>query len=118
MPSIHYASAARSALARLLACIAPAMDWPKVSKPSRRELAAMTRDIVGSEIIAVAGELPSAYGIGWNHRPVPGWRADTGVSGGPPDNPDDFGDPGIGVPLDAPRPSLGWSGARQAALAA
>jgi hypothetical protein len=117
MPSARFVSAVRATLAHLVAGIAPAIIWPRAWKPSRRELAAMAHDIVRSEIVAVAGEPPSAYGIGWNHRPLPRWRTDTGVSGGPADDRDDFGDPGLGVPAGVAQPSFKWS-ARRAALAA
>jgi len=48
----------------------------------------VSHDVVGSEIVAVAGTLPSAYGLGWDQRPDPLWlwaaAGATGVDSNPP----------------------------------
>jgi hypothetical protein len=73
------------------------LHWPGAWRIGGRQLAVMLQEVGRLEIIAVAGDIPSAYGIGWDQRPRAQWMPDTGLAVDSGPGPDDHSDPGIRV---------------------
>ena len=71
----HPASRARRAIERVISSLARRVIQTSSEARRIQRLDELTRAVMKTEVVAVAGSLPSAYGVGWDQRPDPRWLA-------------------------------------------